>query len=121
MTWYMPQKETLQKQADRLANKQCEHQATEEYVEDSDNDDQLEIHDEELDEVIGFVFRSDSDSYISSTPHTTWGHLQLPSCTLIIFSPVTLPSIGYHLICITPVYHVHALLNWYFLLYMHSI
>ncbi len=49
---------------------QCEHQATEEYVEDSDNDDQLEIHDEELDEIMGFVFGSESDT----KEYDSWTH-----------------------------------------------
>ena len=41
---------------------QHQHQVTEEYVDESDEDDQLQTNDEELDEIMSFVFGSDSDT-----------------------------------------------------------
>ena len=41
---------------------QDHHQATEEYVDDSDEDDQPEINDEGVDEIMDIVFGSESDT-----------------------------------------------------------
>ena len=41
---------------------QDHHQATEEYVDDSDEDDQPEMNDEGVDEIMDIVFGSESDT-----------------------------------------------------------
>jgi len=41
---------------------QDQHEATEEYVDDSDEDDRLEMNDEGVDEIMDNVFGSESDT-----------------------------------------------------------